>query len=124
MNYKNTKIKPKKKSYQFGIIAEKAAILLLLFKGYKILKWRYKSHLGEIDIIATRLNYISFIEVKARKYNFNSEDVLKSRQIARIKKSAEIFIAKNKNYQKYKPSFDYIEVNRFLLPKHYSNFIS
>ena len=116
--------KSKKKSYKFGLIAEKVAIILLLLKGYKILKWRYKSYFGEIDIIATRFNYIAFIEVKARKYNFNSEDVLKSRQIARIKKSAEIFIAKNKNYQKYKPSFDYIEVNRFLLPKHYSNFMS
>ena len=40
----------KKQTHQFGILAERVSILFLRLKGYKILKWRYKSHFGEIDI--------------------------------------------------------------------------
>ena len=55
-----------KKTYQFGLFAEKIAILLLRLKGYQILKWRYKSYYGEIDIVAKKSRVIIFVEVKAR----------------------------------------------------------
>lgn len=110
-------------SYKFGIIAEKIVIFFLRFKGYKILEWRYKTSLGEIDIIAKKSNLIIFIEVKSRKKKTNLEEILHPKQIFRIKQASQIFIAKNNHLQKYDLRFDFIEVDRFYRFKHYCNFI-
>jgi putative endonuclease len=115
-------------SYKFGQYSEKFVMIFLWLKGYKILKNRFKSYLGEIDIIAFKKNQIIFIEVKARKYKTNQEKILSNSQILRIKKSAEFFISKNSNLKKYKWRFDFIEVAPmflfFLKIKHRINFIS
>ena len=55
------------KSYWFGIIAEYIAIFFLLMNGYKILKRRYKTFAGEVDIIARKSKAIISVEVKARR---------------------------------------------------------
>jgi len=126
---KNHNIKtPSKKTYQFGYFAEKYAMIFLWIKGYKILKHRYKSSFGEIDIIAKKNNFIIFIEVKARYKKINIENVLNPHQIQRIKKSAEDFIGKNRKLQNCSRRFDFIEVRPIFLfifnIKHRINFIS
>jgi putative endonuclease len=126
---KNHNIKnPSKKTYQFGYFAEKYVMIFLWIKGYKILKHRYKSSFGEIDVIAKKKNFIVFIEVKARYKKINIENVLTAHQIQRIKKSAEDFIAKNRKLQNCSRRFDFIEVRPifFLIfnIKHRINFIS
>lgn len=113
-----------KKTYQFGLFAEKIAILLLRLKGYQILHWRYKSYYGEIDIVAKKSRVIIFVEVKARSKKTLIEEVLTPRQIFRIKKSAEFFISQNSRFQDHDLRFDFIEITKFRLPKHYLNFIS
>ena len=65
MKRKNRNIR--QRHYRLGIFAEKIAALYLFFKGYKILKQRYKTPVGEIDIIARKKDTIVFVEVKARK---------------------------------------------------------
>ena len=103
-------------------------MIFLWIKGYKILKHRYKSSFGEIDVIAKKKNFIVFIEVKARYKKINIENVLTGHQIQRIKKSAEDFIAKNRKLQNCSRRFDFIEVRPifFLIfnIKHRINFIS
>ena len=126
---KNHNIKtPSKKTYQFGYFAEKYSMIFLWIKGYKILKHRYKSSFGEIDIIAKKKNFIIFIEVKARYKKINIENVLNPHQIQRIKKSAEDFIAKNRKLQNCSRRFDFIEVRPIIFIifniKHRINFIS
>ena len=117
-----------KKTYQFGYFAEKYAMIFLWIKGYKILKHRYKSGLGEIDIIAKKKNFIVFIEVKARSKKIIIENVLSAHQIQRIKKSAEDFIAKNPKIQNCSRRYDFIEVRPIFFIifniKHRINFIS
>lgn len=113
-----------KKTYQFGLLAEKIAIFLLRLKGYQILHWRYKSHYGEIDIVAKKSRVIIFVEVKARSRKTLIEEVLTPRQISRIKKSAEFFIAQNRRFQDHDLRFDFIEITKFHFPRHYPNFIS
>jgi putative endonuclease len=114
----------KRQSYNFGIWAERVAEIILILKGYKILQRRYKSHFGEIDLIAKRSNNLVFIEVKARKRRFNIEEVLSTKQVNRIKNSAQFFIVKNPQFSNFNFRFDFIEVNKILLPKHYPNFLS
>ena len=53
-------------AYRHGHLAEAAALLLLLAKGFRPLARRYKTPLGEIDLIVKRGRTIAFVEVKAR----------------------------------------------------------
>lgn len=124
----NKSYKVRLEKYNFGQYAEKYAMIFLWFKGYKILKYRFKSHLGEIDIIAFKNNQIIFVEVKARYKNYNIESIIGNKQIYRIKNCAKHYISKNKKLQKYKIRFDFIEVKPFfwfiLKANHKVNFLS
>jgi len=113
-----------KKTYQFGLLAEKIAITFLQIKGYKILHHRFKTKFGEIDLIAQKDDFIIFIEVKARKKSANIEEVLTPHQINRIKIAAHIFIDQNHAFHNHNFRFDFIEINSFLKPTHHINFIS
>jgi len=113
-----------KKTYKFGLLAEKITMFFLRLKAYQILAWRYKTNLGEIDIIAKKGRLIIFVEVKARRRVSLVEEVLRPKQIKRIYSSAEIFIAKNPRFQNYNLRFDFVEVGRFFTIKHHLNFIS
>jgi len=120
--------KARVEKYNFGQYAEKYAMIFLWLKGYKILKYRFKSHLGEIDIIAFKNNQIIFVEVKARYKNYNIESIIANKQIYRIKNCAKYYISKNKKLQKYKIRYDFIEVKPFFWflfkANHRVNFLS
>ena len=117
-------IKNKRKNYRFGIAAEKISLIFLWLKGYKILAWRYKTHFGEIDIIAQKSKLLVAIEVKARRQNLPLEMVLQNKQIERMKRALEFFMMKNPQFQQCSCRLDFIEMGRFFLPKHHKNFIS
>ncbi len=113
-----------KTSYQKGIDAESIARDYLTTHGYEILKMRYKTKYGEIDIVACLNNMIAFIEVKARG---SVEDALYSitpRMQARIQNAALMFISEHPQYQDYDMRFDVMAIARdeqgFLL-KHLDN---
>lgn len=53
-------------TYQKGLCAEWWVMFRLMLKGYRIVNWRYKTKVGEIDIIARRGRTLAFIEVKQR----------------------------------------------------------
>jgi putative endonuclease len=53
-------------NYLRGMVAEIYAIVILTLKGYRVLAWRYKTPVGEVDIVARRGRTIAFIEVKLR----------------------------------------------------------
>ncbi len=56
-----------KNSYQIGLEMENLAARYLEYKGYRVLERRYKSRLGEIDLIAQKQNMLIFAEVKYRQ---------------------------------------------------------
>ena len=118
----------KVKSYQFGIVAELVTIVFLRFKGYKILKRRYKSFLGEIDIIAKKGKAIVAVEVKARKKlvhknGFLIDEVVGEAQKRRIKRAAMAFMGLNfKKYYHHSLRFDLVVVCPYKLPLHLVGF--
>jgi len=83
---------------KFGRISEYIAILYLMFKGYSILKLRFKHYTGEIDIIVKKGNTVIFIEVKSRKKLDYNYDIVSQRQIFRIKKAASFYLQQNIHY--------------------------
>src|SRR4249919_1918115 len=53
-------------AFRVGISAESRAAAFLMAKGFRILARRWRSALGEIDIVARRRHLLVFAEVKAR----------------------------------------------------------
>lgn len=77
------------------MLGEKQATSFLKRLGFSILFHRYKTALGEIDIIAQKENVFHIIEVKKRKNSANIREAISSRQIKRIVGAAQIFIEKD-----------------------------
>jgi putative endonuclease len=70
-------------AYRHGLRAEIAAASLLLAKGYRILARRYKTPLGEIDLIVKRGRLVAFVEVKCRsgpRYGSPAEAVTRAKR--------------------------------------------
>ena len=117
------KMKSKKqKSYFFGLLAEYYVIFLFFFKGYKLLEHRYKTKLGEIDLIFKKSNNIIAVEVKARKNkNLQIGEVVSRKQLTRILNSLKIFLNKNEIYSNFNSRVDVILVYNFLRVQHIKN---
>src|SRR6478672_831675 len=54
-------------AFAFGLSAESRAAAFLIAKGYRIVARRWRSPVGEIDIVARRRKTLVFVEVKARQ---------------------------------------------------------
>jgi putative endonuclease len=80
-------------AFRLGISAESRAAAYLLAKGFRILARRWKSPLGEIDIVARRRSLLVFVEVKARDNFDEAAESLLPRQQRRIAAAAEIWLA-------------------------------
>lgn len=100
----------KKQAYFRGLLAEILAALYLMIKGYKILKWRYKTPQGEIDLIAYDNDYLVFAEVKQRTSIDEGLLSLTPQMRARISRAALHFIAQNRGYADKNMRFDLLAV--------------
>lgn len=81
-----------------GRNAERFAAWFLRVRGYRVLAERYKTPLGEIDLIVRRGGTLIFVEVKARATLSAGLEAITPRQQSRIKSAAEVFLAK-RHYQ-------------------------
>ncbi len=114
--------KTRKKAYKYGLVAEFVAVWWLRFKGYRILARRYKTHLGEVDIIASRRDSLVAVEVKARRRGYDLWDVVTERQLQRILKAAMLFVAKNPKFASFTVRLDLIIICPWSCPRHMQNY--
>jgi putative endonuclease len=105
-------------AFDFGISAESRAAAWLIAHGYRILARRWKSPLGEIDIIAARRHTLIFVEVKARAKLDDAAWSITERQKQRIAAAAEIWLANNPMPAIRDMRFDAILVAPGKLPRH------
>jgi putative endonuclease len=108
-----------KTSWSKGIWAEGIASLYLQLKGYKILAKRYKTPVGEIDLIAFKKQILVFVEVKKRGSFDDAISSLQAKQRRRIEKTARFYMAKHPCDGECR--FDMIAFGRSLKPKHLIN---
>src|SRR5712691_5474153 len=80
-------------AFRRGLSAETRAAVLLVVKGYRIVARRWKSPVGEIDIVARRRRVLVFVEVKARERLDDAAECLTERQRRRIIAAAEAWLA-------------------------------
>lgn len=81
-----------------GVAAEKYVSAYLLAQGFTLLHHRYKTKVGEIDLIAQQGELLIFIEVKARKTLDEAAFSLSQRQISRLTATAELFLAEHPQF--------------------------
>lgn len=98
-------------SYTQGLYAEVIAILYLFFKGYKILKWRFKTPLGEIDILAEKKGELVCVEVKQRAGLQQALEAVTPKARERISRCARIFVSQKPGYFNKSIRFDLIAIS-------------
>lgn len=105
-----------------GRIAEFAAFLLLLCKGYRVLARRFSvgagTGAGEVDLIALRGCTLIFVEVKSRADMALAAESIRPEQRRRIVRAAEAFLAKRPELCDLDVRFDAILVAPGRLPRH------
>lgn len=103
-----------------GLIAEIFVAIIYFLKFHSILAWRYKAKSGEIDLICKKGRRIIFIEVKARRSNFDTS-YFGPNQKRRIQNTALLFMQRNPKYQKFDYRFDLVIVRPWKLPEIHKN---
>jgi len=106
--------------YQTGLRAEKIAALYLRCKGFKIISHRYKTPVGEIDLIARRGRAIVFVEVKSRQTLDQSLYAVQPHQAARIRRAAEYFMM-SQDHSRTSFRFDVIAMAKLWQIRHVKN---
>ena len=104
-----------------GRWAERLVLALLLCKGYRLVAARYRSPLGEIDLVMRRRRLLVFVEVKFRADPGAAAIALGPRQRDRLRRAAALFGAAHPAYAGFEPRFDLVIVPRRALPKHIKN---
>ena len=87
-------IETRRKANRLGHAAEWRAVWRLRLAGYSILARRYKTRLGEIDIVARRGGVLVFVEVKARSSMDAARTAISAGKHARIARAARAYLSR------------------------------
>lgn len=80
------------RAYSRGLNAEARAASYLGRRGFSILAQRYRTPLGEIDLVALKGTTLHIIEVKRRSTLSEAREAISLRQRRRIVQAAEVFL--------------------------------
>lgn len=108
----------RRKALRRGSLAEYRAALCLLLKGYRIVAFRYRTKLGEIDIIARKGNLIACVEVKARRSLEDSVFAVSAFAQRRIHAASDLWLAKQPDFADLSVRYDIISVTPWRWPVH------
>ena len=78
-----------------GLSAESRAAAYLVAKGYRIVARRFRSPVGEVDIVARRRGVLVFVEVKARvgdAFGSGAEAVTRYKQLRVARMAADFLV--------------------------------
>ena len=104
-----------------GQRGEALAALFLQAKFYRIRDRRYKTPVGEIDIVAERGKTLVFVEVKTRAKNDGESEALEAVNISRIVRTAEHWLARHPEDREKSCRFDVIFLAPGRWPRHLIN---
>ncbi len=102
-----------------GHVSEYLAALYLLFRGYRILAFRYRTRLGEIDIVARRKTLILFVEVKARAREGDAIDAVGYDTQRRIRAAGDVWLSRRRDAHRLSCRYDIIAVIPWRFPRHF-----
>ncbi|HLH88152.1 MAG TPA: YraN family protein [Xanthobacteraceae bacterium] len=99
-------------AFRAGLTAESRAAAYLASHGYAVAARRFKSRVGEVDIVARRDRELLFVEVKARRRLDDAALSVTPRQQKRIVAAAEAWLADHPDDGTCNIRFDVILVAR------------
>src|SRR5260221_9525361 len=101
-----------------GRRAEAIAAWFLRLKFYRILARRYRTPVGEIDLIARRGRTIVFVEVKQRPSEAEGLDAVTPAASRRIARAADLWMAAHPAAADFDQRFDIVVAIPRRLPRH------
>ncbi|WP_421592252.1 YraN family protein [Shinella sp. M27] len=107
------------KAFRRGHVSEYIAALYLLAKGYRIRAIRYRTKLGEIDIIARRGDLVVCVEVKARRDVDSALFAVSGTAQRRIRAASDIWLSRQPDAHRLSLRYDIVAVLPWRLPKHF-----
>lgn len=105
-------------AFRVGLSAESRAAAYLIAKGYRIVARRFRSPVGEVDIVARRGRVLVFVEVKARNQLDDAAESLLPRQQRRIAAAAAAWLAEHPDDIDSHIRFDAVLVAPGRIPRH------
>lgn len=109
------------RAYLGGHRGEALAAWLLRLQLYRIVARRYKTPVGEIDLIVERFGTTVFVEVKARTSAASETATLEAINRSRIIRAAHYWLARNPAKADTSLRFDVIFLARGRWPRHVIN---
>ncbi len=106
------------KAFRRGHVSEYIAALYLMAKGYRIRAIRYRTKLGEIDIIARRGDLVVCVEVKARRDVDSAVFAVTATTQNRIRAASEVWLSRQPDGHRLSMRYDIVAVRPWRFPKH------
>jgi putative endonuclease len=93
-----------------GHKGETLAAVFLMLKGYRIIARRYKTKLGEVDIIARKRDVVAMVEVKARTTLLEAMDAVDYSTMHRIEAAGDLWLSKQRDFARLNIRYDLIAI--------------
>lgn len=100
----------KRAAFRLGHRGEWRAALALLLKGFRPVARRYRTALGEIDLIARRGDLVLIVEVKARPTLEQAMEAVGQGAERRIERAADLWLARQPDQARLSLRFDLVAV--------------
>lgn len=107
--------------YRWGLRAESRAAWALRLKGYRILASRFRTPVGEIDLVARRGDTLAIVEVKARPTFEAGLEAIAAEGYRRIEAAADVYLARHPRSAALTVRFDLVVVVPWRWPRHVVN---
>lgn len=111
----------RRRGFRKGHRGEAFAALALRLKGYRIVERRYRTRLGEIDLIARRGDLVAVVEVKARATIEAAMDAVGPFAQRRIEAAADLWLARQPDHDRLSLRFDLVAILPRRWPRHMPN---
>ena len=111
----------RQRAHRAGLRAEYAALALLLCKGYLPVCHRYKTPVGEVDLILRRGKTLVFVEVKARARHEDAAHAIHPQNQSRVMRAAQMFLAQHPECAHFQVRFDAVLLAWYRFPHHIKN---
>jgi len=108
----------RQRAFRRGHVSEYCAALYLLAKGFRIRAIRYRTKLGEIDIIARRGDLVLCVEVKARRDVDSAVFAVTGTAQRRIRAASAIWLSRQPDADRLSLRYDIVAVLPWRLPRH------
>lgn len=93
-----------------GHRGEWLACWVLRLKGYRIVTIRFKTKVGEVDIIARKRDLIVMVEVKARPTLLEAMDSITPTAMRRIENAGDIWLTRQPDFARLSIRYDMVAV--------------